>query len=736
VGAHRHNLPIAVTSFVGREQELAEVETRLSDVRVLTLTGVGGCGKTRLALEVARAVMDQYVDGVWLVELGPLTDPELVPDTVAAVLGTPKATGESVTSTVVGALRPLRLLLVVDNCEHLLDASARLVGAVVRSCPDVRVLATSREPLGIAGETAWRVPSLPTPDPHRLPALPELERTAAVRLFVERARAVEPHFELTQGNAAAVAQICKRLDGIPLALELAAARVRALTVEHLVVRLDQRFLLLTGGSRSALPRQQTLRATLDWSYELLDAPERALFRRLAVFVGGWTLEAAEAVAQGEPIEADDVLDTHTSLIDKSLVIRNARGVHERYSFLETVRQYAEDHLLRAGEAVSVRNRHLDWCLDQASNLTFRSLPTPDRGFAELDNVRAAMAWSASDNASAGAGVLLLVRLGLRWSALTPSFAGGRRWVEMFLAAAPAPNASRASALLVLDHTLRHLHEFELAGRAAEEALAIYRELGDERGIAEANSHLGMVEASRGRYASGLSLVEQALASARERDDRIDTIHRLRDIGVISIAAGDLPKARAALSESADLARDVGPFVHPALLRLAIVDRLEGNNAAARARLDEVSQLRGPQFGFALPRDALFQLEEANLARAEGRFDVARTSILEVLRQSQAQPETGLSAEAVARLGMCEIAAGSYARGVTLLATASNVEGPLGTIHLPDLRFEAPIYLGQARTALGDVVYASAWTEGHTMTLDQARAYALEDWPEDRAPHLT
>jgi non-specific serine/threonine protein kinase len=732
--AAQHNLPISVTSFIGREQELVELEARLQEARALTLTGVGGCGKTRLAHELARTVLERYSDGVWLVELGPVSNPELVPNTLATVMGVRETIRESVTTALAAALRARRLLLVLDNCEHLLEASARLVDAIIRSCPEVRVLATSREPLGIAGEVAWRVLPLATPDPRHLPPLPELEQAAAIRLFVERARAVEPHFALTEQNAAAVAQACRRLDGIPLALELAAARVRALTAEQLVARLDQRFRLLTGGSRSATPRHQTLRATLDWSYELLDERERALFRRLAVFASGWTLEAAEAVAEGEPIQPSDVLDLLTSLVDKSLVVTDPRGAEERYGFLETVRHYAEDQLVLAGEAITVRNRHLDWCLDRVANLASGRTQDLDRLVAELDNIRSALTWAASDDATTGAGLKLLGDLGLRWSEVFPTFAEGWHWLEVFLVRSPVPSASRASALLWLDHTLRFLHEFELARRAANEALAIYRELRDEQGIAEAMSHVGMVVANQGDYQSGLRHVEEALASARGRGDPIEICRRLIDIGVICIASGDFRRARIVLTESAHLGRQdpTRRLAHNAVLRLAILDRLEGDYPRARARVTEARRLREQESGspVTLPAqgDLMRYLEEANLARAEGRFDEGRALILGFLRRLQERAEVGFGREAMAMLGINDIAVGAYVHGVTLLGAASNVEGPISTVHIPNLRIEAPVNLELARAALGEDGYTSAWDKGQAMTLDHAIAYVLEAVP--------
>ena len=318
---------------------------------------------------------------MWFVDLAPLADAALVPATAVAALGTAPLPGQPPEARLLEHLRARRLLLVLDNCEHVLEAAARLVDAVVRGCPGVRVLATSRELLGLAGETAWRVPSLGLPDPDAAPDPARLAQAEAVRLFVERARAGRPAFALTAANAPAVAEVCRRLDGIPLALELAAARVRVLTPEQLAARLGDRFRLLTGGGRTALRRQQTLQATVDWSHDLLAEPERALFRRLAVFpggaAGGFPLEAAEAVGAGDPgdpVAPDAVLDLLTGLVDKSLVLADAGGAEERYRLLETLRQYAGERLLQAGEAAAVRDRHRDWCLALA-----RAVAAADRG---------------------------------------------------------------------------------------------------------------------------------------------------------------------------------------------------------------------------------------------------------------------------------------------------------------------------------------------------------------------
>ncbi len=393
-----NNLPRQLTSFIGRERETAEIKRQFTTTYLLTLTGTGGSGKTRLGLQVAADVIDEFPDGVWWVDLAALADPPLVPQTVASTLSLREQPGRPLIETLLEHLQPRTLLLVLDNCEHLLFACAQLVDALLRGCPHFKTLVTSREGLGIAGETLYPVPSLSTPDPQRVPPPEQLAHYEAVQLFTERAMAIQPTFRVTQRNAEAVAQVCRRLDGIPLAVELAAARVKVLPVDQIASRLDDQFRLLTGGSRMALPRHQTLRAAMDWSHNLLSDPERTMLRRLSVFAGGWTLEAAEAVCMGEGVEATDPLDLMTRLVDKSLVIAEARDGQGRYRLLETVRQYSRDRLLESGEAEVVRKRHRDFFLALGESAeTHRGGPNQvmwlDRLEAEHDNLRAALEWS-------------------------------------------------------------------------------------------------------------------------------------------------------------------------------------------------------------------------------------------------------------------------------------------------------------------------------------------------------
>jgi predicted ATPase len=333
-----NNLPQQMTSFIGRERELAEIRRALGASRLVTLLGAGGLGKTRLSLQAAAEAMDDFPDGVWLEELAPVAEPRMVPQAIASVLGVKEESGHTILEAMASALRDRRLLVILDNCEHLLQACAETATALLHAVPQMKILTTSREPLHVAGETTYSVPALAVPVPTKGITAAMLAEFPAIRLFAERASAVQPDFRITDQSAPHVVDICHRLDGIPLAIELAAARVRALSVQSIAERLGDRFRLLTGGDRTALPRQQTLRALIDWSYDLLTPHERALFRRSAVFAGSFTLEAAEAVGAGGEIEASSVLDLLSRLVEKSLISLDLESA--RYRLLETVRQYA------------------------------------------------------------------------------------------------------------------------------------------------------------------------------------------------------------------------------------------------------------------------------------------------------------------------------------------------------------------------------------------------------------
>jgi predicted ATPase/DNA-binding SARP family transcriptional activator len=599
--AFRHNLPLQLTRFIGRERQMAEVKQLLGTSRLVTLTGAGGCGKTRLALQVAARMLEHFPEGVWLVELAPLADPALAPQTVATALGVQEAPSQPLLQTLVEQLRPRQLLLVLDNCEHVVGACAQLAEGLLQRCPRLRVLATSREALGIAGETRYRVPSLSVPEGQRPAALEELGQYEAVRLFLERAGAVQPGFRLTPANAPGVAEVCRRLDGIPLAIELAAARVNALPVEKIAARLDDRFRLLTSGSRTALPRQQTLRATMDWSYDLLTEAERVLLGRLSVFAGGWTLAAAEAVCAGGGIEEWEVLDLLTRLVDQSLATYEEpqeagwgpRTVPAgtggapwgpapgRYRLLETMRQYARDRLLEAGEAAVVRGRHYEWCLalaEEAEPELYGAEQTAwlDRLEREHDNLRAALGWSgAHGEGKAG------LRLGgaLRWFwSVRGYWTEGREYLAGLLAlpGAEARTAVRAKALHAAGWLAWHPGDFGAARVFDEQGLAIFQELGDKRGSADSLNHLGWVAYEQGDFGTARALLEECLAINRELVCKQGIVKDLEGLAAVAVAQAHSERA-ARLFGAAEGLRELSGAP------LAAADRAEHDRSVAAVR---------------------------------------------------------------------------------------------------------------------------------------------------------
>jgi predicted ATPase len=474
------------------------------------LTGAGGAGKTRLALEVARDLLGAYPDGVWLVELAPLSDPALTPQAVAAALGVHEQPGRALTDTLTDHLRAKDSLLVIDNCEHLVDAAAHLAATLLESCPKLRVLATSREHLSLLGEAVWTVPPLSLPGTGGTPSVEDLMGSEAVRLFLDRTRSRLPGFGLGEENAGAVGRICRKLEGIPLAIELAAARMGALAVEQVAQRLEDSLKLLAGGNRIADPRQQTLRATLDWSHELLSKDERKLFGRLSVFAGGWTLEAAEEVCSGEGIERDDVADLLSKLVDKSLVMAGAEQEGSlRYRMLEPVRQYARERLEESGEAEAVLRRHaaLFFALAEEAEPGLRGpwqASWVKRLEQEWDNLRAAMAWLLARGEYEGA-----ARLGwalwLFWW-VRGRFTEGRSWMEEALAKGSAmPATARARALFVAGMMADGQADLHSAEPLIEEGLGLFRELGDKLGHACALGSAGLVEFGRGQNERGTAL---------------------------------------------------------------------------------------------------------------------------------------------------------------------------------------------------------------------------------------
>ncbi len=562
IDSRPNNLPRQLTTFVGREREIREAKQVLETAPLVTFTGPGGVGKTRLAVELAGEMLDEFPEGMWFVDLGPLTEPSFVAPAVAQAVGVMHAPGQPILDTIIEYLHGRRVLLVLDNCEHLLDEAARTVDALLRSCGSLRVLATSREGLAIDGEAVFPVPSLSVPDPETATSA-DLPRYEAVRLFIERATSAASGFRITDENAAAVAQICRRLDGVPLAIELAAARVRALPVEQIAARLDDRFRLLTGSSRVTVPRHQTLRQTIDWSHDLLDEDERAVFRRLAVFVGGCSLDAAEVVCAGPGVDAMAVLDLLSHLVDKSLLVAEAAGSEARYRQLETVRQYARDRLLESGEARDVLRRHRDWFLAMVARAEpefFQGAESADwleRLDREHDNLRAALQWSLDEQGEEREGLHLAAGLWRFWE-IHGHLAEGRGWLEHFLEA----TGDEVSALQADAYTGAGILAFMLGDQAGasalhERSLALHRQVGDANGIAFAANNLANAAVLSGDYAAARRLYETVIPWARERGDSRVLAFALVNSAEAVALDGDPAGARAQYDEGVAAFREAG-----------------------------------------------------------------------------------------------------------------------------------------------------------------------------------
>jgi predicted ATPase/DNA-binding CsgD family transcriptional regulator len=590
------NLPVELTSFVGRARELGELEGILGRTRLLTLVGVGGSGKTRLALRTAARVTAGHV---WWVELASLSDPDLVERRVASTLGVVGAPDRAVDDLLVEYLETKEALLVLDNCEHLVGACAELVDALLRTCPGVRILATSREPLGVDGEVSWSVPPLSLPEVGSGQKPEDLLRCEAVGLFVERAEAVAPGFVLTQDNGPSVADLCARLDGMPLAIELAASRVRVLSVGEILERLDDRFRLLRG-NRTAVPRHRTLEATIDWSHELLSEKEKILFRRLSVFAGGWTLSAAEKICSGDGIEEDEVLELLACLVDKSLVVVARGDEKSRYRMLETVRQYASVKLGVTAEREAVSDRHASFLLDLAEEAETK-LAGPEQAAwlerleAEHDNLRVALVW-LTERGEAERGLRLAASL-LRFWWFRGYLAEGRMRLEGLLdlrPAVPVRDEVRAKALHALgihrfsDDTLE---DWAMVRSRMQESLEIYRRLGDEPHAAAVLRNLGRVNAVLGEWTAAYASLNESLEIMRRSGTEPEVALSLFYLGMVQVHREDFSPARANLENGLELFRKLDDrfWINACLVHLAYIDCEEGAYDAARSRLLQTNE---------------------------------------------------------------------------------------------------------------------------------------------------
>jgi non-specific serine/threonine protein kinase len=683
---------------------MADIERLLGETRLLTLTGPGGSGKTRLALAVANDLVESFEDGVWLVELASLSDPDLVPQAVASKLRVHEAQDRSLIETLSEHLGSKEMLLVLDNCEHLLVGCAALAEALLSTCPGLRILATSREALGVPGESAWLVPSLERPDLEQQAPFEELTRYEAIRLFVERAKAVASAFELTEQNARAVTRLCQRLDGMPLAIELAAARVRVLSVEQIASRLDESFGLLRSGSRTALPRQRTLRATIDWSHDLLGQKEQVLFRRLSVFAGGFTLEAAEAVCAGEDLQRDEALDLLTHLVDKSLVLVEEHNGEPRFQLLETVRQYGLEKLEESGEGAAMRRNHAAFFLELAEHVEPK-VNGKDRDVwleqleFEHDNLRAALAWSREE-AEGETGLRLVGALSWFWFH-REYWSEWRRWLDEVLVARentgerPARTEARAKTLSGGGFLAWMQGDQETARSRLEESVALWRELGDEQGLAQALRFLSGSFESQGDYAAARPLAEESVELFRGGEDRFGLGITLSRLGITALAQGDHAAARAALEEGVAICREIHDdwALALALRNLGIGALREGDHEEAVARLAE----------------SLTVLQETG--------NPLYMQNLELL------------AAAVSMRG-------DHRRAALLFGAAEALREAVGAFVLPLYRAEYDRGVAATRTGLDEATFSAAWSEGRAMMPEEAIEYALKTEEPPPSPKET
>lgn len=775
----RHNLPQRLTSFVGREKEIATITELISQNRLVMLTGVGGIGKTNLCLQVGRKMLDEFPDGVWLVELAPIADPALVAKTAANTLGlrespdrtlvsyareTQESEQRSILQILLDYLQEKQCLLILDNCEHVIEAAAQFVDTLLQATTGVKILASSREALGVLGEIPFRVPSLAVPGVHQLPAVNEWQQFDALTLFAERATAVSPEFQVTEDNFPSLVQICQRLDGIPLALELAAARVSVLNTAQIATRLDDRFRLLTGGSRTALPRQQTLRALIDWSWELLTETEQMLLQRLSVFAGGMNLEAVEAVCAGNGLDSYDLLDLLSELVRKSLVLsRREPGQPIRYHLLETIRQYAQERLVTTRQGATFRQRHLDYFMTWAKRAK-PELTGPDQAMwlnrleKELDNLRAALNWALETDCEAG---LQLVTASWRFWDLG-YVAEGEMWLAQLMAKADlvAP-AIKAKALQVWATFNFSLFKREEARQLFEQSLTMHQALQDEAEVVNSLRFLtifhGLIEGQRalldllsrlrkpgyelqlaetllwlGYYEAQQNNYEKAEAFVRESESLFRKMNHLAGLadalqwfGQFATWQGTFEAARLPLEESLAIQKQLGERrVFSSLQMLGVLNLKLGNYPQAIQFLNESLALTQHSGAIAFGYWTFIHLGYAQLRL--GAHEEAHQVFTKSLKQfNDVQEQIGVvfTLEGFASLAVTQKQA---ERAVRLFAFADQMRVALHDPRPFSEQADVERDLAAIREMIDQNTFDAAYAAGQALTIDEALAYALED----------
>jgi predicted ATPase/class 3 adenylate cyclase len=724
-----NNLPAQPTPLIGREREVADVceRVRSSEVRLLTLTGSGGAGKTRVGLQAAAELLEEYEDGVLFVSLAAITDPTLVAATVAGTLGVKEADGEPLLEILKDYLREKKLLLILDNFEQVLEG-AQLVGLLLAACPALKVLATSRIPLGLYGEKEYLVPPLSLPDPERLPSLECLTRYGAVRLFVERAQAAKADFTLTDENAPAVAEICARLDGLPLAIELAAVKIKLLPPGAMLARLGNRLKLLTGGARDIPERQRTLRNTIEWSHELLEEGERILFRRLAVFAGGRTLEAIETICDAEGDLPIEVLEGVSVLVDESLLRQEERGGEPRLYMLETIHEYAREKLEESGEAKELARRHAEYFLGLAEMAEPALRWSKQRAWLERlelehDNLRKALSWSLGVDE---------VELGLRLAgALEPFwttrgyYSEGRRWLEAVLAKNGRTSAvARAKALTGAGWLAQWQGDLDRASTAAEKGLRLSPPAGTEGSVTiRLLLLLGFIADQRDYYERATELFEESLKLSRETRNGWGIAASLLHLGDVASNQGEAERAVERYEEGIALCREAG---YPALLADILVNLgdtllLQGDHERATALNEEAVALYREQ-GYT---NARLEYPVDNLGWAalrRGDHERARTLYQECLVLCRELGNKLVAAESLEGLACVAAVRGEVEQSARLFGAADALLKAQDISHRPAERALREPYLTAARSRSNKAL----WEAGSKMTFEEAIEYALAE----------
>jgi non-specific serine/threonine protein kinase len=726
------SLPIPLTSFIGREKEVEEIIRLVNKKRLVTLTGPGGVGKTRLAIQISNNLISKRKGDVCWIDLAPLTDDVLVPQVVAQVLGVRETLDQSLIESVKIFLRERQLLLVLDNCEHLVTACAQLADDLLAQCARLQILATSREALGITGEMVYQVPTLSLPQLQRLTLTDLLMEYEGIHLFVERASAVDSSFTLTDQNAAAVLQICQRLDGIPLALELAAARTKLLTVEHIAERLNNRFNLLTQGSRTALPRQQTLRATIDWSYDLLPEEAQLLFRRLSVFVGGFTLESAEAVCSQDPLSLQAVLDVLGRLVDRSLVKVERHGDYERYRMLEVIGEYAREKLDESGEAERLHQRHHDFFIVLAEEVapqlkSAEQFAGLDRLELEHDNLRAAWDWAIDRDDKVA---LRLASSLLEFWVMRGNPSEGRQWLAQLLVRTDqwGATAEHAQVLGLAGRLVYFQRDFALAQSYLEESLAIARLAEDKNGVAFALWWLGRIAIRRHDVQTTQVFTEECLALYRELQDHWGVALAIYQLADLAAVQDDYEEAEELFMESLSKFQALGDkfrmgYIFNSLGELARLR--EDYERAGRFYEEHINILRQQRSPVALVLPSVnyawVSLQRGDARKAKELFDETLNLSHEFgNRTAMADCLAGL-AGVLGTTGKPEQAARLFGAVESLLEST----GMAGRLDPSDQK-QFDHYVTAVRSHLGDAAFAQAWAAGRTMTREQAVEFARKE----------